>query len=235
MPKDPNLSLNPEAGMNRTFVRGGFAPRAASLMRLLIGSTALTGVALALVGPASAGTPQWLGDGELEHGGCADPGRHERDHRQDDAEYDRHQWRSGGRPAGYRRQRRQRQSRDHERRRPRHQRLRLSRIFCQQHRHGLHRRGRIELDRRCRTGGRFVGLGHAHDHQRRYGQQPWRPRRQLRGCYRCRHGQRRRFDLDQHHRIGYRLFRHRHGRDHAWRHRDDRRTCQYRRQCGRNR
>src|SRR5438067_1978707 len=56
MPKDPNLSLNPEAGMNRTFVRGGFAPRAASLMRLLIGSTALTGVAGLVVGSLGSGT-----------------------------------------------------------------------------------------------------------------------------------------------------------------------------------
>ncbi|MCP3473883.1 autotransporter domain-containing protein [Bradyrhizobium sp. CCGUVB1N3] len=49
--------------MNRALVRGGFAPRAASLMALLIGSTALTGVALSLVGPAHAGTPDWISSG----------------------------------------------------------------------------------------------------------------------------------------------------------------------------
>jgi len=61
MPKGPRLSFNPEAGPDRTVVRGGFAPRAASLTALLIGSTALTGVALSLVGPANAGSPVWLG------------------------------------------------------------------------------------------------------------------------------------------------------------------------------
>ena len=59
MPKGPRLSFNPEAGMDRAFARGGFAPRAASLTALLIASTALT--AIAFVPSAHAGTPQWLG------------------------------------------------------------------------------------------------------------------------------------------------------------------------------
>ena len=59
MPKGPRLSFNPEAGMDRAFARGGFAPRAASLTALLIASTALT--AIAFVPSANAGTPQWLG------------------------------------------------------------------------------------------------------------------------------------------------------------------------------
>ncbi len=58
MPKGPNLSFNPDAGMNRAVARSSFVSRAAALMALLIGSTALTGVALS---PAYAATPQWLG------------------------------------------------------------------------------------------------------------------------------------------------------------------------------
>jgi T5SS/PEP-CTERM-associated repeat protein len=58
MPKGSRLSFNPEAGTDRAVVRGGFAPRATTLMALLIGSTALTGMALA---PARAASPVWLG------------------------------------------------------------------------------------------------------------------------------------------------------------------------------
>jgi T5SS/PEP-CTERM-associated repeat protein len=58
MPKGPNLSFNPDAGMNRAVARSSFVSRAAALMALLIGSTALTGVVLS---PTHAATPQWLG------------------------------------------------------------------------------------------------------------------------------------------------------------------------------
>ena len=63
MPTAPHLSFSRDADgdMKPALVRSGFASRATSLMALLIGSTALTGVALSLVGPAHAGTPQWLG------------------------------------------------------------------------------------------------------------------------------------------------------------------------------
>src|SRR4051794_38320356 len=60
MPKGPNLSFNRDAGLGRAVVRG-LASRAGSLMALLIGSTALTGVSLSLVGPASAASPVWVG------------------------------------------------------------------------------------------------------------------------------------------------------------------------------
>ncbi|MDA9494413.1 hypothetical protein XI08_36145 [Bradyrhizobium sp. CCBAU 11361] len=45
--------------MDRALARSGFASRAASLMALLVASTALTAIALAP--SAHAGTPQWLG------------------------------------------------------------------------------------------------------------------------------------------------------------------------------
>lgn len=58
MPKGPYLSFNCDAGGGRAFVRSGLASRAVPLMALLIGSTALS---LSLVGPASAGSPVWVG------------------------------------------------------------------------------------------------------------------------------------------------------------------------------
>ena len=58
MPRGPRLSFNRDAGLGLARVRGCRASRAASLIALLIGSTALTGVALA---PAHAGNPVWVG------------------------------------------------------------------------------------------------------------------------------------------------------------------------------
>lgn len=58
MPKWRYLSFNRDAGVELTRVRSGITSRAASLMTLLIGSTALTGLTLA---PAHAGNPDWVG------------------------------------------------------------------------------------------------------------------------------------------------------------------------------
>lgn len=57
MPKGPSLSFNRNAGLGRAVVRG-LASRAVSLMTLLIGSTALTGLALV---PAHAANLDWGG------------------------------------------------------------------------------------------------------------------------------------------------------------------------------
>lgn len=58
MPKGLRFSFSSEAGLVRVFVRA--APRMPSLTALLIGSTALTAVALAPA--AHAGTPSWVGN-----------------------------------------------------------------------------------------------------------------------------------------------------------------------------
>lgn len=60
MPKGPYPPFNRDAGGGRAFVRNGLASRAVPLMALLIGSTALTAVALAPA--AHAGTPSWVGN-----------------------------------------------------------------------------------------------------------------------------------------------------------------------------
>ncbi|MGY4433045.1 T5SS/PEP-CTERM-associated repeat protein [Bradyrhizobium sp. F1.13.1] len=57
----PHLSFNRDAAAQLAPARSRFASRAASLMALMIGSTALTVVSLALISPASAGNPVWVG------------------------------------------------------------------------------------------------------------------------------------------------------------------------------